>query len=86
MVRPRKVKEEPRQTGLKQLVALPLKEEVKQALLESLRDDSTPQSARVSAARTLLEYFVKDDAPTLDKRGAELTAAELDAAIDKLGD
>ena len=61
-----------------------LRSEVKQALLESLRSKDTPQAAKVSAARALLEHFVDDDSTISEqRRGAELTAAELDAAIDR---
>ena len=64
----------------------PLKQEVREALLNSLRDKDATASARVAAARTLLEYYSDEKSPALDKRGAELTAAELDEAIRGLED
>ena len=64
-----------------------LHDEVKQALLLILRDESANAAAKASAARTLLEYF--DDTKhhaNSNARGAELSAAELDAMIDQLKD
>jgi len=62
-----------------------LKQEVKQALLNAMRDPSAPAAAKVSAARALLEHFSDhESANHSDKRGAELTAAELDREIERL--
>jgi len=61
-----------------------LLQEVKQALLRVLRDDSASAAAKASAGRTLLEYFSDESASASKRRGAELTAAELDAEISKL--
>jgi hypothetical protein len=59
-----------------------LKDEVKQALLEAMRDPSAPAAAKVSAARALLDHFSDgESANHSDKRGAELTATELDEEI-----
>lgn len=64
-----------------------LRDEVKESLLSILRDDGASAAAKASAGRTLLEYFddVESSSSTA-RRGADMTAAELDAAIDKLGD
>ena len=61
-----------------------LREEVRQALLSVLRDSSASAASKASAGRTLLEYFSDDRSATIGKRGAELSASELDAAIAEL--
>jgi isocitrate/isopropylmalate dehydrogenase len=64
-----------------------LHDEVKQSLLNILRDETANPSAKASAARTLLEYF--DDTKhhtSSNARGAELSVAELDAMIAQLRD
>jgi hypothetical protein len=63
-----------------------LREEVKQALLNVLRSSDASAASKASAGRTLLEYFADDKAATNNKRGVELTASELDAAIADIGD
>jgi len=63
-----------------------LRNEVKQALLNVLRDPDASAAAKASAGRTLLEYF--DDSETTHasaRRGADMSAAELDQAIAELG-
>jgi hypothetical protein len=61
-----------------------LKSEVKQALLNVLRSSDASAASKASAGRTLLEYFSDDKSATKGKRGAELSASELDAAIAEL--
>jgi hypothetical protein len=68
------------QTGQLDPQAASLKSEVKQALLNVLRDSTASAASKASAGRTLLEYFAETES-TGKKRGAELTSAELDAAI-----
>ena len=59
-----------------------LKQEVKQALLTILRDSSASAASKASAGRTLLEYFSESESVGADRRrGADLTATELDDAI-----
>ena len=63
-----------------------LRNEVKESLLGILRDQDASAAAKASAGRTLLEYF--DDSETTHasaRRGADMSAAELDAAIAELG-
>ena len=63
-----------------------LRNEVKESLLSILRDQDASAAAKASAGRTLLEYF--DDSETTyasARRGADMSAAELDAAIAELG-
>jgi len=62
-----------------------LREEVKQALLNVLRSKEASAASKASAGRTLLEYFSEAESVVADKRrGADLTAAELDSAIAEL--
>jgi hypothetical protein len=61
-----------------------LRNEVKEALLSVLRDSEASAASKASAGRTLLEYFSDDKSATKSKRGAELSASELDAAIAEL--
>ena len=61
-----------------------LREEVKQALLNVLRSSDASAASKASAGRTLLEYFSDDRSATIGKRGVELSASELDAAIAEL--
>ena len=62
-----------------------LKQEVKQALLNVLRDSAASAASKASAGRTLLEYFSEAESVGADRRrGADLTSAELDAAIAEL--
>lgn len=63
-----------------------LRSEVKQALLNVLRDPSASAAAKASAGRTILEYFSDSESSADRRRGAEMTAAELDAAIAEHGD
>ena len=59
-----------------------LRQEVKQALLMVLRDSAASAAAKSSAGRTLLEYY--DDESTalnVKRRGADMSASELDQAI-----
>jgi hypothetical protein len=59
-----------------------LRMEVRESLLNVLRDKAASAAAKASAGRTLLEYF--DDVETTAanaRRGADMSAAELDAAI-----
>ena len=66
----------------KAVVSATLRDEVKQALLNVLRDSDASAAAKASAGRTLLEYFSDDESSSSSsRRGAEMTAAELDDAI-----
>ena len=64
-----------------------LHDEVRQSLLNIIRDEGANAAAKASAARTLLEYFA-DSKPhaSSNARGVELTASELDAMIAQLSD
>lgn len=55
---------------------------VKEALLGLLSDPEASAAAKASAGRTLLEYFSEEN-QGLSKRGAEMTAAELNDAIER---
>ena len=62
-----------------------LRNEVKQALLNVLRSSEASAASKASAGRTLLEYFSEAESLGADRRrGADLTSAELDAAIAEL--
>jgi hypothetical protein len=53
--------------------------------LNILKDDGASAAAKASAGRTLLEYFDNEDSSTrATRRGADMTAAELDTAIAEL--
>ena len=58
---------------------------VKEALLNVLKDQDASAAAKASAGRTLLQYFT-DESPQSRRRGADMTAAELDAALAQLGE
>ena len=63
-----------------------LRNEVKESLLSILRDSSASAAAKASAGRTLLEYFDdSESSSTTARRGADMSAAELDQAIADLG-
>jgi len=64
-------------TGAKKKI---LREEVRDALLELLRDKKNPATARASAARTLADFF-GDDVGGGHKRAEEMTADEIDQEI-----
>ena len=64
--------------------AASLKGEVKEALLNVLRSKDASAASKASAGRTLLEYFSEAESPSNKRRGVELTASELDAAIAEL--
>ena len=57
-----------------------LRDEVREALLNILRDTKAPASARSSAARTLAEYY-GDESPSGYKRAQEMTADEIDREL-----
>jgi len=61
-----------------------LRNEVKQALLLILRDPGASAAAKASAGRTILEYYSDSESSVDRRRGAEMTAAEIDAAIAEL--
>jgi len=61
-----------------------LKAEVKEALLNVLRSSDASAASKASAGRTLLEYFSEAESISNKRRGVELTASELDAAIAEL--
>jgi len=63
-----------------------LRAEVKESLLSILRDPAASAAAKASAGRTILEYFSDGESNVDRRRGAEMTAAELDAAIAEHGD
>lgn len=58
-----------------------LRDTVRNALLELLKDPASSAAAKASAGRTLVKYF--DDTAPNARRGADMTAEELDAAIDR---
>ena len=58
-----------------------LRDIVKDALLKILNDESANAAAKASASRTLLEYFDDRDSARATRRGVDMTASELDAAI-----
>jgi hypothetical protein len=63
-----------------------LRNEVKESLLSILRDPDASAAAKASAGRTLLEYFDDSETTSSTRRGADMNAAELDAAIAAFGD
>jgi len=63
-----------------------LRDIVKDALLKILNDDTANAAAKASASRTLLEHFDDRDSARATRRGVDMTASELDAAIDSLSD
>jgi hypothetical protein len=64
-----------------------LRQEVKEALRAVLRDPAASAAAKASAGRTLLEYFDDSESSHASaRRGADMSAAELDAAIARLDD
>ena len=62
----------------------PLRTIVREALLSVLKDQEASAAAKASAGRTLLQYFDNDNNGLSQRRGADMTAAELDAAIQLL--
>ena len=61
-----------------------LRDTVKQALLTILADSEASAAAKASAGRTLMQYFSEENQGLRGKRGADMSAAELDAAIAEL--
>ncbi|RPH73903.1 hypothetical protein EHM76_04650 [bacterium] len=61
-----------------------LRDVVKHALLQILADPEASAAAKASAGRTLMQYFSEDNQGLGRRRGADMTAAELDAAIAEL--
>jgi hypothetical protein len=61
-----------------------LRDVVRESLLTILADPSASAAAKASAGRTLLEYFDAESVGAERRRGADMTAAELDEAINKL--
>jgi hypothetical protein len=61
-----------------------LKEIVKDALLKILADSEASAAAKASAGRTLMQYCSEENQRLSGKRGADMSAAELDAAIAEL--
>ena len=68
-----------RQGGLSNQGEAPLKAIVRHALLQILKDSEASAAAKASAGRTLLQYFSEES--TTQRRGADMTAAELERAI-----
>jgi len=60
-----------------------LRDEVREALLNVMRDDGSPAGARASAARTLLEFY-SDHNPIEERPAEELSESELEAEISRL--
>jgi hypothetical protein len=54
---------------------------VRKALLAILEDQEASAAAKASAGRTLMQYFNEDNQALSARRGADMTAAELDSAI-----
>jgi hypothetical protein len=52
--------------------------------LNVLRSSDASAASKASAGRTLLEYYADDKSATKSKRGIEMSAADLDAAIAEL--
>jgi len=62
-----------------------LRDEVREALRSVLHDRAASAAAKASAGRTLMEYFDDAaDAAGRGRRGADLTADELDQEIARL--
>jgi hypothetical protein len=61
-----------------------LRDIVREALLGILADPEASAAAKASAGRTLMQYFSEDNQGLKGKRGADMSAAELDAAIAEL--
>lgn len=64
----------------------PLKQEIRDALLAVLREPGAPATAKASAGRSLLEFFIKDERdPDSDPTPAtELSIDQIDAEIERL--
>ena len=63
-----------------------LRDEVREALLGVLRDNTAPATARASAGRTLYEMHRDDERGGGDVKPAiEMTTEEIDAEIARLG-
>jgi hypothetical protein len=62
-----------------------LKDIVREALLGLLSDPDASAAAKASAGRTLMQFFNENNGLE-KKRGAEMSRAELDAAIAELDD
>ena len=58
-----------------------LREEVRDVLLEIVRDKSAAATARASAARTLVELERDDDGRSEEREIESMTADEIDAEI-----
>ena len=61
-----------------------LKDIVREAMLTILADREASAAAKASAGRTLMQYFSEENQGLRGKRGADMSAAELDAAIAEL--
>jgi hypothetical protein len=58
-----------------------LKAIVRKALLAILDDSDASAAAKASACRTLMQFFREDNQTLSGRRGADMTAAELDSMI-----
>jgi len=58
-----------------------LRDIVRDALLNVLSDQGASAAAKASAGRTLMQFFADENQSLSTRRGADMTAAELDAAI-----
>jgi hypothetical protein len=58
-----------------------LKDRVREALLAILDDSDASAAAKASACRTLMQFFREENQTLSGRRGADMTAAELDSMI-----
>lgn len=58
-----------------------LRDIVRKALLAILDDNDASAAAKASACRTLMQFFREDNQTLSGRRGADMTAAELDSMI-----
>jgi hypothetical protein len=58
-----------------------LRDIVRKALLAILDDSDASAAAKASACRTLMQFFREDNQTLSGRRGADMTAAELDSMI-----
>jgi len=73
-------------SGASQPQSIPLREEVKDALLRVIRAADAPPSAVASASRTLLEFCASDDDRANAAPPAEgLSLEQIDAEIARIG-
>ena len=65
---------------------MPLREEIRHALLAVLRDADAPATAKASAARTLADFFISDEENAIERAPiGQLSVDDIDAELQRLG-